>query len=382
MAKRRHNGEGTITQRPGGTWQARLSYVDPVTGQRKRVSVDGPTAAAVRAKMKEARERLEAGAPPRDAADTVADWLKQWCATTLAVSDRKESTKASYQQMSRKHLSANCAIGTITLDKLRPSDVEQLILDLRSAGYSDSTVRVVYQVLRMALDGAVRDGLIGRNPAASVAWPGVKRTEARYLDSDGVTAILEAAQTSRYYLALLLISSTGLRRGEALALSWDHADLDAGVLKVAATITRINRRLVISEPKTERSRREVPLHPTIVTMLRKHRTAQKAERLAAGDQWNNIDNLVFTTELGGRVDPRKLLHVVKTAAKAAGVDRTNVHTLRHSAAVLWLESGTHIKAVADLLGHSSISITGDTYGHTSTPAARAAIDTLGAQLGL
>jgi hypothetical protein len=88
MAKRWHNGEGTITQRPGGTWQAWLSYIDPVTGERKRVSVDGPTAAAVRAKLKETRDRLEAGGPPRDATRTVVAWLAHWRATTLAASDR------------------------------------------------------------------------------------------------------------------------------------------------------------------------------------------------------------------------------------------------------------------------------------------------------
>jgi integrase len=108
-------------------------------------------------------------------------------------------------------------------------------------------------------------------------------------------------------------------------------------------------------------------------MLRKHRTEQKSERLRAGDQW--IDSgLVFTTEFGGPVDPRSFLRVIEVAAKAAGVEGVGVHTLRHSAAVGWLESGVHIKAVADLLGHSSISITGDVYGHTSDDAARSAVD--------
>jgi integrase len=92
--------------------------------------------------------------------------------------------------------------------------------------------------------------------------------------------------------------------------------------------------------------------------------------------------LVFCTELGHPVEPRNVLRVIETAAKAAGVNGIGVHTLRHSAAVAWLESGVHIKAVADPLGHSSISVTGDTYGHTSDDAARAAITNLGARLGL
>jgi integrase len=380
MAKRRHNGEGTISQRPGGTWQARLSYDDPLTGQRRRTSVDAPTAAAVRAKLKQVRERLERGAPVKDAKQTVGDWLTRWCETTLAVSDRAESTKSLYASLSRKHLTA-ALFGAITLDKLRPTDVEKLILDLRAKGLADSTIRTTYTVLRLALDGAVRDGHQARNPAAGVARPGVKRTEAKHLDADGVTAVLRAAEDSRYYPALLLIAATGLRKGEALALTWTHVDLDAGTLKVEATLGRIGKKLVSSQPKTDRSRREVPLSDATVAMLRKHKVAQTTERLAAGNQWHST-GLVFTTETGTAVDPRNFLRVIETAAKTAGATGIGIHTLRHSAAVDWLENGVHIKAVADLLGHSSIAITGDVYGHTSSPTARAAVDGRASRLGL
>lgn len=138
---------------------------------------------------------------------------------------------------------------------------------------------------------------------------------------------------------------------------------------------------MFSEPKTDRSRRTVPLSPAVVAMLRKHRKAQAAEKLRAGNQWRG-SGLVFTTETGHAVDPRNLLRVVEGAAKAAGVEGVGVHTLRHSAAVGWLEAGVHIKAVADLLGHSSIAITGDVYGHTTDSAARGAVDGWSSALGL
>jgi integrase len=377
---KRANGEGNVYQRANGTWEARLAYLDPDTGQRRRVSFYGPTAKAVRDKMKAARARLDAGAPVRDATRSVGDWLAHWRATTLAASDRKESTRVLYANLSRRHLEA-APFGVIALDRLRPSDVEALVLILRGRGLSDSTVRQVYTVLRAGLDGAVRDGLIARNPAAVVTRPGVERREARHLDADGVTAVLRAAEASRYHPALVLIASTGLRRGECLALAWDRVDLDSGVLRVTATLARINGRLVITEPKTDRARRAVPLPPTVVAMLRRHRTEQKAERLRAGNQWTD-SGLVFTTELGGPVEPRNLLRVMESAAKTAGVEGVGVHTLRHSAAVDWLEAGVHIKAVADLLGHSSVAITGDVYGHTSDDTARAAVHGLAGRLGL
>jgi integrase len=116
-------------------------------------------------------------------------------------------------------------------------------------------------------------------------------------------------------------------------------------------------------------------------MLRKQKAAQAAEQLRAGNQWRD-SGLVFTNELGGPVDPRNLLRVIEVAAKAAGIERIGLHTLRHSAAVGWLEQGVHIKAVADLLGHSSISITGDIYGHASDDTMRGAVDGWSGTLGL
>jgi integrase len=128
-------------------------------------------------------------------------------------------------------------------------------------------------------------------------------------------------------------------------------------------------------------RRTVPLSPAVVSLLKAQRATQAAERLHAGSQWTD-NGLVFTTEFGGPVDPRNLLRTIELAASKAGLDGVGVHTLRHSAAVAWLEAGVHIRAVADLLGHSSISITGDIYGHTSDATTRAAIDGLSDALGL
>ena len=111
------------------------------------------------------------------------------------------------------------------------------------------------------------------------------------------------------------------------------------------------------------------------------RLPPRPEHACSGNQWTD-SGLVFTTELGGPVDPRNQLRVMESAAKTAGVEGVGVHTLRHSAAVDCLEAGVHIKAVADLLGHSSIAITGDVYGHTSDDTARAAVGGLAGRLEL
>lgn len=251
------NGEGTIYKRTRDgkvvRYEGQITYTSD-DGKTKRHSVYGRTRQDVRDKLKKARDRLDAGAPVRDATRTVGDWLAQWRATKLAVSDRKESTRTLYDTLCSKHLEP-AQFGAIPLNRLRPSDIEALVLAMRARtkpatdddaepvrALSDSTIRQVYTILRAGLDGAVRDGLLARNPAALVKRPGIERREARHLDDADVTAVLRAAEASRYHPVLVLISATGLRKGEALALRWDRVDLDAGTIKVAATIARINHK--------------------------------------------------------------------------------------------------------------------------------------------
>jgi integrase len=395
MGTRTANGTGNIRKRANGTWETRLSYVD-ADGTLKRVSVYGKTQREVRDKAKAVRERVDNGAPANDDKMALAAWMTRWRETTLAVSNRKESTRSLYASLSSKHIESG-VIGSIPLAKLRPSEIERLILQMREAtkpgkrtqatpdpepvrALSDSTIRSTYTVLRLGLDGAVRDGLLARNPAASVQRPAVARTEAEHLDPQQVTELLAAAEGSRYHTALLLIATTGLRRGECLALPWSDVDLDSGVLRVRGTVQRISGKLSIAPVKTDRSRRTIPVSPAVIALLRRHRVTQLEERMRAANQWTDT-GLVFTTELGHVVEPRNLLRVIETATKKIGLDGVGAHTLRHSAATAWLEAGVHIKQVSDLLGHSSVAITGDVYGHGSDQSARDAVDGLSGALG-
>ncbi len=375
---KRGNGEGSFYERANGTWEGRVSYIDPITEKRRRVSVYAPTQREARAKLKAVIKRIEDGQPAKDAAMTVADWLKTWRTTTLEASDRRATTKTLYAGLSRTHLETG-DLGAKRLDRLKPSDVEALVVKLRKAELSESTVRQVYTVLRGALGIAVRDGLLATNPVAKVRRPKVTRTEARHLSTAEVKTLLAHAKDSRYYPAVLLMAFTGLRRGEVAGLAWAEVDLDKAEMTVKHTLSRVGGELVLSEPKTTRSRRRVPLAAPLVTELKAHKIRQDAERKTAANVWTET-GMVFTTAAGTMVDPRNMLRVVEVAAKAAGIEDVGAHTLRHSAAVGLLEGGAHIKAVADILGHSSIAITGDIYGHTSDDAARSALDNLGAGL--
>jgi integrase len=122
--------------------------------------------------------------------------------------------------------------------------------------------------------------------------------------------------------------NTGLRRGEALALRWSDVDLEADVLRVRGTLARVDGALVVTEPKTAKSRRSVPLSATAGRVLREVRTAQAAERLRAGSAWQQT-GYVFTTELGTPYEPRNSLRALQSAAAHAGLPDIGLHTLRH-----------------------------------------------------
>jgi integrase len=371
MAKRA-NGEGSIFKRADGTWSAELSYRDEY-GAAKRRTVYGKTQAEVRAKMAQLRKRLDAGDPIKDTTMTVAAWLDDWISKALPASDRKQATIDLYASMARKHLVP--VLGERRLDKIRPSDIEALIVTKRQAGLAQSTVRTIYTVLRSALDIAVRDGLLARNPAAAVRRPAVDRQDASYLSVDQAHRLLEEMRGDRLESLFRLMLATGLRRGEALALHWCDIDLERAMLRVRWTLTRTSKGLQLGEPKTEKSRRTVPLPRSTVEVLRAHRSRQASEKLAAAEVWQDSD-LVFTTEIGTPLEPRNVLRQFDQLARRAGLRDVHLHTLRHSTASFLLAAGTHTKVVQEHLGHSSYAITADIYSHVAPEQRREAADRL------
>jgi integrase len=369
---RRANGEGSIFRRKDGTWSAELSYRDD-HGTLKRRTVYGKTQAEVRAKLRELRERIESGAPVKDASMTVAAWLEDGITKSLAASGRKQATKDLYATLARTHLVPT--VGTIPLGRLRPSDVEALIVTKRDAGLSGSTIRTIYTVLRSALDIAARDGLIRSNPAAAVRRPGVERKDAPHLTAEHAQALLEAIKGDRLESLFRIMLATGLRRGEALGLHWSDVDLDAALLRVRWTLSRTSQGLQLDEPKTDKSRRTVPLPRSAVEALRTHRTRQLEEQRAAAGAWQE-HGLVFTTEIGTPLEPRNVLRRFEVLAERAGLRGVTLHTLRHSAASFLLAAGTHTKVVQEHLGHSSYAITADIYSHVGPAQQREAADRL------
>jgi integrase len=222
----------------------------------------------------------------------------------------------------------------------------------------------------------VSDGLLPRNPAASVKRPTTS--------SSAAGAVWSAEQARRFLTAVAgerleplwrLELNTGLRRAEAAGLRWSDVDFAANVIQVRVQRTTEGYKVVEREPKTAAGRRRVPVDPGVMEALRAWSVRQKEERLAFGPAYQETD-LVFTREDGSGWHPQSLRHAFAWACKRAGVPVLRFHDLRHTAATLALEAGVHPKVVQERLGHASVQITLDTYSHVQESVGKQAADTI------
>ncbi len=220
-----------------------------------------------------------------------------------------------------------------------------------------------------------------RNAAADVDSPRVLTPEMRPLSPIQTRKLLEVAKGDRFEALYVLAITTGMRQGELLGLKWEDVDLKSGVVRVRRTLTLAKGGPRLTEPKTRGSRRSIRLTSGAVDALRRHQGRQEAERATAGDKWKDWA-LVFSIRVGTPIR-RDNLHNKswKPLLQRAGLPDIRFHDLRHTCATLLLTKGIHPKIVSEMLGHSSIAITLDTYSHVIPGLGEAAAEAMEDALG-
>ena len=259
----------------------------------------------------------------------------------------------------RCHLLPNLA--RIRLAKLTPQDVATCLRRVEMAG-SAYTARGAREILRTALNQAVRWELVSRNVAALTDAPRHRTRQIEPLTPGQASTLLAAVADHRLEALITVAVGLGLRQGEALGLRWEDVDLDAGVLSVRQTLERAGSKPRFGEPKTARSRRTITMPGIVADALRRHRTRQLKKRLVAGARWQD-SGLVFTTTIGTAIDKSGLHKAFKAVLRAAGLPDIRYHDLRHTAATLLLAQGVDPRTIMETLGHSQISLTMNTYAH-------------------
>jgi integrase len=352
VAKRRGNKEGTIYQR-NGRWCAQVSL------NGRRLTHYAKTQRECREWIRDTLDQIDEGLTIDGARVTLEDFLQQWLETIK--SSVRINTWNQYSQIVHQHIIPE--LGRIKLKDLRPDHIQSLYTAKEAAGTGMPTLRLIHAVFHRALNQALKWGLVTRNPSDAVDRPKPPREEMKVLNPDQARRLLEAAEGGRlealYYLAI----TTGLRQGELLGLRWSDLNWETGRLRVQRQVQRISGQgLVFSEPKSDAGRRGIRLGSTALEKLKQHKGLQDQQRLFAGDRWQEYD-LIFPSTIGTPMGPRNLLRDFKGLLQKSGLPEIRFHDLRHSAATLMLEQGVHPKVVQERLGHSSITLTLDTYSH-------------------
>jgi integrase len=328
-------------------------------GKRVRKHVFGKTRAEVVAKMKPLLKARDEQRPVPDQRLKTGAFLRTWL-EDVAKPTIRASTYESYRDIVELHLLPG--LGRIPLAKLSPADVQAFLTAKQGSGLSPRRIQMLHAVLRRALRIAEEWELVSRNVARLVRPPRVPKHEISPLDPEQAHQLIEAAADDRLRALWITALGTGCRQGELLGLRWEDVELDVRRLRVRHTLARVEGKLTLLEPKTARSRRTIILPTVVVDALTGHRTRQKMERLVAGSRWVDTGH-VFATTIGTPIEAAVVTRAFQRALKQAGLPHSRFHDLRHAAATFLLAQGFTLEDVKNLLGHSSIVLTSNTYGH-------------------
>ncbi|MBX3114554.1 MAG: site-specific integrase [Fimbriimonadaceae bacterium] len=375
MADKRSNGEGSIFQRADGRWVAKISLgYDTVNHRRLRKVVYGTTKAEVRKKLTELQRKHDQGVTVNTRSQSVAQFLNHWL-NDVAKQKVRDTTYRSYEQIIRNHLIPG--LGTYTLEKLTPQVIQSFLNAKAETGISVEHLR---RVLRAALNQAMKWELIVRNPATLVTTPNKQTFEFEYLTPEQARKLITAVSNTKHEALFTVAIAVGLRISEALGLRWSDIDLEAGTLRVKYQLSRIGGGIKLVEPKTARARRTIPLPAFAIDSLRRHRVKQLEMRIFNSDLWQEGD-FVFTSSVGTPAEIRNVRRTLAKILKENDLPKLRFHDLRHTCATLLLAQGTDARTIMEILGHSQIGLTLNTYAHVMPTLQRDAADRMDAVLG-
>jgi integrase len=358
MMSRRGNGEGTITRRRDGRWEARYT-AQTVDGPKRKV-LYGKTRQEVAKKLTKAMADRDGGLVFDHENLRVEDYLDRWLKGSVR-GNVKPITYESYERILRVHVVPT--LGRVKLNNLNPLHLQSLYRERLDSGLSSRTVQYVHVVMHRALKQAVRWGLVPRNISEAVDPPRIHRKEMHPLSPVQARTFLEATREDRLEALYVVALHCGLRLGELFGLRWSDVDLEERTLRVNRTLTQTQDGPVFTIPKTAKSRRTVRLTNGAVEALKRH-SERQAQEIVKMDTLYEDQGLIFASGVGTPLNRQNVnSRSLKPLLVRAGLPDIRFHDLRHTCATLLLGKGVHPKFVQELLGHATIAITLDTYSH-------------------
>ena len=380
--KKRANGEGSLRKRKDGRWEGRYTAgCDPATGKPIHKSVLAKTQAEAKEKLKQAIAEAEKLDMSRAKSYTLGAWIKLWY-EVYAEPRLREKTKDYYLNYIGNHIVPE--LGNTLLEKLTTIQIQKFYNDLQKSGriqrythiklkdkgLSTRVVRGIHTLLNNCLEQAVAERLLLVNPAKGCRLPKLEKREMKVLPEDKIKPYLMEADKRGLLAPFYLELTTGLRRGELLALLWTDLDVENRTISITKQVNRIKGELVVSLPKTQNSVRVLPVSQQAVDLM------VEEHKKHPGNPY-----MFPSPKTGGMFDPDSFRHTHEKILKTIGAEHIRFHDLRHTFATLSLKNGVDVKTLSSTLGHYSAGFTLSTYTHATPEMMREAADTMGDVIG-
>ena len=363
MGKRRPSGDGLVRKRADGRWEGRIVVGHKEDGKPIYRSVFAEKQGDLMPKLHELKDQYAGVELTEDSSITLGEWLERWL-NEYKKPILRTSTYAGYSKDIANHILPY--LGGKRLTQLKTADIQKhynRLLELgrmkdngQGKGLSNATVRGIHMVLREALDSAVREGLIPKNPADGTSPPKIYRSEKQVLTKDQLETFMKLIEgDEEWYDFFYTEIITGMRQGEICGLRWEDFDREKRTLRVARSVDFVNKELVVGETKTEDGKRTIYLPDSLWRLLMERKKKSFSE-------W------IFPNPLKPELplDPSKAYRQLKSILKKGGLPDIRLHDLRHTFTSHAANSGIAPKTLSEIVGHSKASFTLDHYAHVTS----------------
>ena len=376
MAKRRPHGDGTIRKRSDGRWEARIIVGHKNDGSPMYKSAFAKTQKSALKQLHQLIDLYRDVDLTEDSRMTLGEWLDKWLDEYMIFAIR-ESTLDSYRAMVKNQIKP--FIGGKQISSLTTADVQKFYNKIKKEGrvrehpihgktLADSMVRGVHMMLHEALDTAVKERLIAKNPTNGTTVPKCNYPEKQILGDNQLETFLEAIKGHEYWCDFFYVEvMTGLRRGEICGLKWQDISFEENKLQVKRSVSvKKGGGVSIGETKTETGVRCIQMPPSVAELL-------KSKKQTAITEW------VFPHFLHPEqpISPASAYRKLKVILKNAELPLIRFHDLRHTFATHATQGGVDPKTLAGILGHTNASFTLDTYTHVTTDMQKRASNIVG-----
>lgn len=371
VRKRRPKGDGSVQKLANGRYKIQIDIGIDGKGNRTRKTFTGRTQAEAITKKNQYLVEKEKGTLIKSNTSKLSEFITRWL--SIKEAQTKIKTYESYVSICDLHIIPT--LGMHKVQKITTAQINDYIATKLKSGLTPATVLRHKAILHNMLDLAVREGIIIRNVVTHCNPIKKREREKRPLTPEETSKILAAARSiyeedngkgNRFYQLYHILRTaltTGMRRGEILALKWENIDTENNTITVKENVVEVKGGLRLESPKTEKSRRVVQVSSNLLKQL---------------EELQSSSEFVFHTRDGNLLAPSNVCRAYRKLLKGLGIGGTSFHSLRHTNATRGREAGQDIKVISERLGHSNVATTIRIYNHTSTEEHRKAAEQLDA----